>query len=185
MVPVVPAWVGVAQRSVAVVDSRHAARKVGRERTGSWVTMRVETCANLVSVRSRGISSVVVEGDTWSRVALWCTLTKGTGRVRPRTSPVSRRVRGIIPRREMGTGIDASPVESHGRVLGLGFRVDGRVGTHRSRRPCATRGRSSSVPTPSARGSVARSQSGDERLTHPPKVPSKGNLLTIVTESLC
>jgi hypothetical protein len=82
MVPVVPAWVGVAQRSVAVVDSRHAARKVGRERTGVWVTMRVETCANLVSVRSRGISSVVVEGDTWSRVALWCTLTKGTGKVR-------------------------------------------------------------------------------------------------------
>ena len=80
MVPVVPAWVGVAQRSVAVVDSRHAARKVGRERTGSWVTMRVETCANLVSVRSRGISSVVVEGDTWSRVALWCALRKGTGR---------------------------------------------------------------------------------------------------------
>ena len=80
MVPVVPAWVGVAQRSVAVVDSRHAPRKVGRERTGSWVTMRVETCANLVSVRSRGISSVVVEGDTWSRVALWCALTKGTGR---------------------------------------------------------------------------------------------------------
>ena len=163
MVPVVPAWVGVAQRSVAVVDSRHAPRKVGRERTGSWVTMRVETCANLVSVRSRGISSVVVEGDTWSRVACVVPLTKGTRRVRPRTSPVSRRVRGIIPRGEMGTGIDASPVD--GRVLGLGFRVDGRVGTHRSRRPCATRGRSSSVPTPSARGSVARSQSGDERLT--------------------
>ena len=131
MVPVVPAWVGVAQRSVAVVDSRHA-RKVGRERTGSWVTMRVETCANLVSVRSREISSVVVEGDTWSRVACVVPLTKGTRRVRPRTSPVSRRVRGIIPRGEMGTGIDASPVESHGRVLGLGFRVDGRVGTHRS-----------------------------------------------------
>ena len=129
MVPVVPAWVGVAQRSVAVVDSRHA-RKVGRERTGSWVTMRVETCANLVSVRSRGISSVVVEGDTWSRVACVVPLTKGTRRVRPRTSPVSRRVRGIIPRGEMGTGIDASPVD--GRVLGLGFRVDGRVGTHRS-----------------------------------------------------
>ena len=110
MVPVVPAWVGVAQRSVAVVDSRHAPRKVGRERTGSWVTMRVETCANLVSVRSRGISSVVVEGDTWSRVALWCALTKGTGRFGLSLGPVSRRVRGIIPRREMGTGIDASLV---------------------------------------------------------------------------
>ena len=81
MVPVVPAWVGVAQRSVAVVDSRHAARKVGRERTGSWVTMRVETCANLVSVRSRGISSVVVEGDTWSRVACVVHVNEGYGKV--------------------------------------------------------------------------------------------------------
>jgi hypothetical protein len=80
MVPVVPAWVGVAQRSVAVVDSRHA-RKVGRERTGSWVTMRVETCANLVSVRSRGISSVVVEGDTWSRVACVVHVNEGYGKV--------------------------------------------------------------------------------------------------------
>ena len=82
MVPVVPAWVGVAQRSVAVVDSRHAARKVGRERTGVWVTMRVETCANLVSVRSRGISSVVVEGDTWSRVACVVRVNEGYGKVR-------------------------------------------------------------------------------------------------------
>jgi hypothetical protein len=83
MVPVVPAWVGVAQRSVAVVDSRHAARKVGRERTGSWVTMRVETCANLVSVRSRGISSVVVEGDTWSRVACVVHVNEGYGKGSP------------------------------------------------------------------------------------------------------
>ena len=80
MVPVVPAWVGVAQRSVAVVDSRHAPRKVGRERTGSWVTMRVETCANLVSVRSREISSVVVEGDTWSRVACVVHVNEGYGK---------------------------------------------------------------------------------------------------------
>ena len=169
MVPVVPAWVGVAQRSVAVVDSRHA-RKVGRERTGSWVTMRVETCANLVSVRSRGISSVVVERDTWSRVALWCTLTKGTGRVRPRTSPVSRRVRGIIPRGEMGTGIDASPVD--GRVLGLGFRVDGRVGTHRSSTSvCHARTVLLGSDAERARVSGPSAKRGREA-----KVPSKGNL---------
>ena len=81
MVPVVPAWVGVAQRSVAVVDSRHAARKVGRERTGSWVTMRVETCANLVSVRSsEGFRQWSLRAIRGAASRVWCTLTKGTGR---------------------------------------------------------------------------------------------------------
>lgn len=109
MVPVVPAWVGVAQRSVAVVDSRHAARKVGRERTGSWVTMRVETCANLVSVRSRGISSVVVEGDTWSRVACVVHVNEGYGKV-SRSRSRSLGASEELIRDEMGTGIDASLV---------------------------------------------------------------------------
>jgi hypothetical protein len=109
MVPVVPAWVGVAQRSVAVVDSRHAARKVGRERTGSWVTMRVETCANLVSVRSREISSVVVEGDTWSRVACVVHVNEGYGKV-SRSRSRSLGASEELIRDEMGTGIDASLV---------------------------------------------------------------------------
>ena len=108
MVPVVPAWVGVAQRSVAVVDSRHA-RKVGRERTGSWVTMRVETCANLVSVRSREISSVVVEGDTWSRVACVVDVNEGYGKV-SRSRSRSLGASEELIRDEMGTGIDASLV---------------------------------------------------------------------------
>ena len=111
MVPVVPAWVGVAQRSVAVVDSRHAPRKVGRERTGSWVTMRVETCANLVSVRSREISSVVVEGDTWSRVACVVHVNEGYGKVsRSRSRSRSLGASEELIRDEMGTGIDASLV---------------------------------------------------------------------------
>ena len=100
MVPVVPAWVGFAQRSVAVVDSRHA-RKVGRERTGSWVTMRVETCANLVSVRSRGISSVVVEGDTWSCVACVVHVNEGYGKGSPtNVAGLSARPRNYSERRD-------------------------------------------------------------------------------------
>ena len=100
MVSVVPALVGVAQRSVAVVDSRHA-RKVGRERTGSWVTMRVETCANLVSVRSRGISSVVVEGDTWSRVACVVHVNEGYGKGSPtNVAGLSARPRNYSERRD-------------------------------------------------------------------------------------
>ena len=170
MVPVVPAWVGVAQRSVAVVDSRHA-RKVGRERTGSWVTMRVETCANLVSVRSRGISSVVVEGDTWSRVACVVHVNEGYGKGSPtNVAGLSARPRNYSERREMGTGIDASPVD--GRVLGLGFRVDGRVGTHRSSTSvCHARTVLLGSDAERARVSGPSAKRGREA-----KVPSKGNL---------
>ena len=70
----------------------------------------------------------------------------------------------------MGTGIDASPVD--GRVLGLGFRVDGRVGTHRSSTSvCHARTVLLGSDAERARVSGPSAKRGREA-----KVPSKGNL---------